>query len=141
MLNDMSNQMADAVAAAAPSVVQVQGRRRPASGVVYRSGIVVTTIRALGGEDGLRMRDPSGDVIDAELGGWDATTSLAVLKATGLASPALSVATSPVRVGNLALAIARSWSNGLTASAGIVSIVGGPLPTGRRRAIHEVIRT
>jgi S1-C subfamily serine protease len=51
------------------------------------------------------------------------------------------VAKAPARVGHLALAVARSWSNGLTASAGIVSIIGGPLPTGRRRAIHEVIRT
>jgi S1-C subfamily serine protease len=45
------------------------------------------------------------------------------------------------RVGNLALAVARSWSNALTASAGIVSVIGGPLPTGRRRAIDQVIRT
>src|SRR6266403_257166 len=45
------------------------------------------------------------------------------------------------RVGHLALAVARSWSNVVTASAGIVSVIGGPLPTGRRRAIDEVIRT
>src|SRR6185295_450732 len=34
-----------------------------------------------------------------------------------------------------------SWSNAVTASAGIVSVIGGPLPTGRRRAIDQVIRT
>src|SRR6266403_3078292 len=45
------------------------------------------------------------------------------------------------RVGNLALAVARSWSNVVTASAGIVSVIGGPLPTGRRRSIDQVIRT
>ena len=44
-------------------------------------------------------------------------------------------------MGNLALAIARSWSNSVTASAGIISVIGGPLPTGRRRAIDQVIRT
>ena len=141
MLTDISNQMADAAAAAAPSVVQVQGRRRPASGVVYAPGVVVTTIQALGGEDGLRVRSDDGTASDAELAGWDPTTSLAVLKATALAAPPIAVAGAPARVGHLALAVARSWSNGLTASAGIVSIIGGPLPTGRRRAIHEVIRT
>ncbi|MGB7219153.1 MAG: PDZ domain-containing protein, partial [Vicinamibacterales bacterium] len=52
-----------------------------------------------------------------------------------------ALATAPVRVGHLALALARSWSNALTASAGIVAVIGGPLPTGRRRAIDEVIRT
>ncbi|HEX9501781.1 MAG TPA: PDZ domain-containing protein [Thermoanaerobaculia bacterium] len=46
-----------------------------------------------------------------------------------------------VRVGNLAIAIARSWSNSVTASIGIVSVIGGPLRTGRGRSIDEVIRT
>ena len=45
------------------------------------------------------------------------------------------------RVGHLALAVARSWGNVVTASAGIVSVIGGPLPTGTRRAIEQVIRT
>src|SRR4029077_10993886 len=45
------------------------------------------------------------------------------------------------RVGHLALAVARSWSNAVTASAGVVSVIGGPLPTGRHRAIDQVIRT
>jgi S1-C subfamily serine protease len=45
------------------------------------------------------------------------------------------------RVGHFAVAIARSWSNFVTASAGIVSVIGGPLPTGRRRAIEQVLRT
>jgi S1-C subfamily serine protease len=141
MLTDISNQMADAAAVAARSVVQVQGHRRPASGVVYANGVVVTTIQALGGEDGLRVRGDDGNVSDAELAGWDPTTGLAVLKAPALTAPPIGVAKDVARVGHLALAIARSWSNGVTASAGIVSIIGGPLPTGRRRAIHEIIRT
>ena len=58
----VSNQMADAVAAAAPSVVQVQGRRRPASGVVYARDVVLTTARALGREDGLAVLCLGGDV-------------------------------------------------------------------------------
>lgn len=141
MLTEFSNQMADAVAAVAPSVVQVQGRRRPASGLVYGSDVVVTTIRALGREDGLRVRAYDGRTLDATLAGWDPTTSLAVLRVNGLGSPAIRPATAPARVGHLALAVARSWSNAVTASAGIVSVIGGPLPTGRRRAIDEVIRT
>src|SRR6185369_13229502 len=78
---------------------------------------------------------------DAELAGWDPTTSLAVLRAAGLGVRAITPAASPARVGNLALAVARSWSNAVTASAGLVSVIGGPLPTGRRRAIDQVIRT
>ena len=51
------------------------------------------------------------------------------------------MATAPSRVGHLAIAVGRSWSNAVTASAGIVSVIGGPLPTGRRRAIDHVLRT
>src|SRR5437773_5227170 len=137
----VSNQMADAVAAAAPSVVQVQGRRRPASGVVYAADVVLTTVRALGREDGLRVRTHDGRALDAELAGWDPATGLAVLRAASLGVASATAAETPARVGHLAIAVARSWSNALTASAGIVSVIGGPLPTGRGRAIDEVIRT
>lgn len=141
LLSSFSNQLADAVAAAAPSVVQVQGRRRPASGLVYADGVVLTTVRALGREDGLRVRRDDGQTLDAELAGWDPTTSLAVLRVAGLGTAPIAPAKTAARVGHLALAVARSWSNAVTASAGIVSVIGGPLPTGRRRAIDEVIRT
>jgi serine protease DegQ len=141
LLSTFSNQLADAVAAAAPSVVQVQGRRRPASGLVYADNVVLTTVRALGREDGIHVRRHDGRALDAELAGWDPTTSLAVLRVPGLETAAITPARSAPRVGHLALAVARSWSNVVTASAGIVSVIGGPLPTGRRRAIDEVIRT
>jgi S1-C subfamily serine protease len=136
-----SNQLADAVASAAPSVVQVHGRRRPVSGIVYAREVVLTTVRALGRGDQLSVRRPDGQRLDAQLAGWDPATGLAVVRAAGLDLPPLAPGAAVPRVGQLALAVARSWSNALTASAGIVSVIGGPLPTGRGRAIDEVIRT
>ena len=141
MLREFSNAMADAVALAGASVVQVQGHRRPASGVVYQDNTILTTTRALGREDGLRVRRPDGGEVDAELVGWDPASSLALLRANGLDLRPLTPASDTPRVGHLALALARSWSNALTASAGIVSVIGGPLRTGRRRSIAEVLRT
>jgi S1-C subfamily serine protease len=141
LLATFSNQLADAVAAASRSVVQVQGRRRPASGLVYADQVVLTTVRALGREDGLHVRRDDGTTLDAELAGWDPTTGLAVLRVPNLDTAPLTPSVTAPRVGHLALAVARSWSNVVTASAGIVSVIGGPLPTGRRRAIDQVIRT
>jgi S1-C subfamily serine protease len=141
LLTTFSDQLADAVSAASPAVVQVQGRRRPASGLVYADNVVLTTVRALGREDGLHVRRHDGRTLDAELAGWDPTTSLAVLRVPGLDTAPLGPSAAAPRVGHLALAVARSWSNVVTASAGIVSVIGGPLPTGRRRAIDQVIRT
>src|SRR6187549_3970346 len=89
LLTTFSNQLADAVAAASPSVVQVQGRRRPASGLVYADNVVLTTVRALGREDGLHVRRDDGTTLEAELAGWDPTTSLAVLRVPGLGTTPL----------------------------------------------------
>jgi S1-C subfamily serine protease len=141
MLTELSNELADAVAAAAPSVIQVHGRRRPASGLVYANGIALTTMGAIRREDGLQVRRHDGQVADAELAGWDPATGLAVLRVSGLTAPAIAPSNAPVRVGHLALTLARSWSNAITASAGIVAVIGGPLQTGPRRSIDQVFRT
>src|SRR5436190_13974659 len=140
-LGSISNALADIVDGAAGSVVQVHGHRRAASGVVYSSEVVVTMARSLGREDGLHGTQADGTVLEAELGGWDPATSLAVLRVPGLSASPLKPAAIAARVGHLAVAIARSWSNGVTASVGNVAIIGGPLATGRRREIEQVIRT
>src|ERR1700686_1017938 len=140
-LLSLSNEMADIVAAIAPAVVQVQGQRAPVSGVVYADNVVLTNARALGRDDGLHVRVHDGRTLDAELQGWDPATGLALLKAKDLKLTPAKQATAAARVGNLAVAVARSWSNAVTASVGIVSVIGGPLRTGRRRSIDEVIRT
>lgn len=136
-LQNLSNQIADVVAAIAPAVVQVQR----VSGVVYAEDVVITNARALGREDGLHLRTHDGRALEAELHGWDPATGLALVKASGIGAAPAKPATEPARVGNLAIAVGRSWSNAVTASVGIVSVIGGPLRTGRGRSIDEVIRT
>jgi S1-C subfamily serine protease len=140
MVNELSTQIADLVARFAPSVVQIEGNGRPASGLVYGDDIVVTTARAVGRDEHPRVRRHDGEVVNAEVAGWDPATRLVAIRAGGLTLPALAAAELP-RVGELAVAVARSWSNVITATAGLVSVIGGPLPTGRRRSIEQVIRT
>jgi S1-C subfamily serine protease len=140
MLTQISNQIADVVERIAPSVVQVQGHRRPASGVVHSEGVVLTTARAIGREEHPRVRRADGETFDAEVAGFDPATRLVLLKVPGVSAAALTPATEP-RVGQIAIAVARSWSNAVTATAGLVSVIGGPLATGRRREIQQVFRT
>ena len=140
MVNELSNHIAELVARVAPSVVQVEGQGRPASGLVYGDDVVITTARAVGESEHPRVRAAGGEAIDAEIAGWDPATRLVVLKAPGLQLPAVTAGELP-RVGEMAIALARSWSNAVTATAGLVSVIGGPLRTGRRRAIEQVIRT
>ncbi len=101
---------------------------------------MVTTARAVGEDEHPRVRRSDGDTVDAEVAGWDPATRLVVLKAAGLKLPPLTAGALP-QVGEIAIALARSWSNSITATAGLVSVIGGPLRTGRRREIEQVIRT
>lgn len=135
-LATLSNELADLAAAGAASVVQVLGAKRPASGVVHGADTIVTTARAIGREEGLRVRVAGADATEAELAGWDPATGIAVLRtpsAINVQGP--SIAETEPRPGQIVLALARSWSNAVTASAGIVAVVGGPL-----RTISRVIR-
>ncbi len=140
-LASLSNDLADLTAAGASSVVQVSGARRPASGVVHGPDTIITTARAIGREDGLKVRLPDDSTVDADLTGWDPSSGIALLRSRSplnVTAPAVSDAVA--RSGEIALALARSWSNVITASAGIVAVVGGPLRTGRRRQLERVIR-
>jgi len=148
MLTDTSSQLADVVDAIAPSVVQVRAGGRAASGLVYQANLVLTTGRVIGRDEHPEVRTSDGRTFTAELAGWDPASRLALLKVPELTAPPVP---GPVRetrptsetlprVGSIALAIGRSLSNYVTATAGLVSVIGGPLPTGPRRQLDQVIR-
>ena len=140
MLTQLSDQIADVVNRAASSVVQVQGHRAPASGIIYQPDLVLTTARAVGREERPRVQRSDGQTFDADIAGWDPATRLVLLKVPALAGSPLSPGAQP-RVGHIAIAIARSWSNSVTATVGLISVIGGPLATGRHRQIDQVFRT
>lgn len=137
---NFSNQLADVVDAVAPSVVQVRARNRAASGLVYGQDLVLTTGRVIGRDEHPQIRTSDGRLLGAQIAGWDPASRLVLLKVDGLQAPSLAPG-APPRVGHLALAIGRSWSNSVTVTAGLVSIIGGPLRTAPRREIEQVIRT
>ena len=137
---NISTQLADIVDTVSPSVVQVRARGRAASGLVYGPDLVLTTGRAIGRDEHPEVRTTDGRLLTADVAGWDPASRLALLRAQGLNVAPLSPGALP-RVGNLALALGRSWSNAITVTAGVVSVIGGPLRTGPRRQIERVIRT
>jgi len=139
MLTNFSNELADIVAASSPSVVQIRAGGRAASGVVYQDNLILTTGRVVGRDEHPEVRTSDGRLVPSEIAGWDPATRLVLLRAAGVDAPAFTPGPLP-RVGHIALAIGRSLSNNVTASAGVVSIIGGPLRTGHRRQIEQVIR-
>ncbi|GAB4431988.1 MAG: trypsin-like peptidase domain-containing protein [Chloroflexi bacterium OHK40] len=137
LLGAISSQMADAVAKAAASMLQVRGRARgPASGIATGDDTVLTADHVLERDDDLSVRAPDGRELPAQLAGRDHASDLALLRVPGLGLGSAAFATTPARVGQFVLAVGRPGDDGPMASLGIVSAVGGPL-RGRRGAVLE----
>src|SRR3989304_3029030 len=124
----LSNSLADAVQSAGQSIVTVDARPRlPSSGVVTASGLVLTASHTVQ-EDEIKVILPDGDELKAELLGRDPHSDLALIKLSAKKGTAAKANEDP-RVGQLALALGRPSAEGVQASLGIVSAIGG----GRRR--------
>ncbi len=141
LLGSLSNQLADAVERIGASLVTVNGReRQSATGVVFAPGMVLTADHVLERDDNLTVAGADGVAHPAVLVGRDSSTDLAVLKVADLTLAAATVA-APARVGQLAVAVGRPSAEGLMASLGVVSAVGGPLKVGRGAQLEKYIRT
>jgi S1-C subfamily serine protease len=135
----LSASLEAAVAAVSPRVVAVNGRgREPSSGLVWRTGLVVTAEEALEGEDDLAVVLADGTHVPAELVGRDPSTDVALLRAeTG---PAEAFTPAPVpTVGSLALLVGRGPHSPL-ALAGLVHETGPAWTSRRGGRIDALVR-
>src|SRR5574340_1495260 len=81
----LSNQMADAIERISSALVLVNGRQgRPASGVVYGQGLVLTADHVIEREDDLTIETPDKRTLPAQFVGRDRTTDLAILRVANL---------------------------------------------------------
>ncbi len=142
LLVALSEAMADAVARASAVTVMVNGRRRlPASGVAYAPDLVLTADHVVEWEEGILVVLADGSEAQASLAGRDPGTDLALLR---LENPILSVAevaNQEARPGQLVLALGRPGRDGIQASFGIISAVGGPVRTWRGGLLERYLRT
>lgn len=138
----LSGQLADAVERASASVVAVDARRHvPTSGIQWAEGVVVTADHGLRREEDIGVTLPGGRAVPATLAGRDAATDLAVLKVAGIALPAPDLAdAATLRIGHMALAVARTGDGGPAASLGVISALGGPWRTWRGGQLERYIR-
>lgn len=132
----LSTEISEAVANAAPSIVQVHGHRRVTAGIVVGDNLVATP--ATTEEDTVAVL--AGDTtLEATVLGRAANMGLTVLRVENLNRPALKAGTEP-RPGQIGIAVGRTWSGAIMATWAPISVVGGPLRTGRASAIDRVIR-
>lgn len=125
-IQELSNGLADAVAAAGPAVVRVEGRRRSAaSGLVWSAdGLIVTANHVLHHDENIQVAAADGQTIPATLVGRDPSTDLALLQiaATGL-TPLEQAEEAEMSVGHFVLALARPGRT-VQATLGVVSALG-----------------
>ncbi|HLJ29226.1 MAG TPA: trypsin-like peptidase domain-containing protein [Candidatus Angelobacter sp.] len=138
----LSNQLAEAAAATGKSVVAVHGRRHPSSGILWSGDSVVTANHALRRDEEISVVTAPGKSISARVIGRDPSTDVAVLRLQQPAEATLArwVDTSKLRIGELVLALGRSWRGNIVASSGIVSGLMGPWRTWRGGELEQFIR-
>lgn len=146
LLEQLSTDLADATAHAARSVVAVHARRRiPASGILWRPGVVVATHHTVHKDEDVAVTLPDGSRTRGAVAGRDPSTDLCILRlddgagdAPAAATPA-TLAREPLRVGQLVLAVGRPGTE-VTAALGAVSAVGPAWRTWQGGQIDRFVR-
>jgi S1-C subfamily serine protease len=141
LLAGLSRDLAATAETVGRSVVAIHARRRiPASGVVWRPGVVVAASHTVTRDEDIGVTLASGRTATASLAGRDPATDIAVLRVEDAAVPPVEKgADDDLQVGRLVLALGRPGPQ-LTASLGIVSAVGGEWRTWQGGKIDRFVR-
>ncbi len=138
-----SNALADVVQQASGSVVSLLGRHHfPSTGIHWQSDIVLTAQHTLEREEEIPVRLASGQTATARVIGRDSGSDLAVLKLESgqSISPLPMADLENLRVGSLAIALARLGEQGVSTSVGVVGSLLEGWPTRRGPRLERVIR-
>lgn len=124
------------------SVVGIHGRHRiMASGIQWRKGIIVTAEHAVRRADEVSVILDSGKSVSASIAGRDPSTDLAVLKLAENQSLSLpDQSDTSLKLGNIVLALGRSWRGNLVASSGMIGGLAGEWRTWRGGRVDHHIR-
>jgi len=142
VLVELSEALANAAEQAGGATVLVNARRRlPGSGIVYAADLILTADHIVERDEDITVLLADGTDIPAKLAGRDPGSDLALLRLEHAAAAIAAPASEAARVGQLALVLGRPGSEGLQASLGVVSAIGGPVRTGRGGMLERYIRT
>jgi S1-C subfamily serine protease len=145
-MNDFAWQFSESLAGvvdkAAAGVVRINGRRRrPSSGVIWSSGVVVTTHHVLEWEEDIAIGFPDGTTSTASVVGRDPSTDLAALRVAGpTPEPTEWGDAGEVKAGHLVMSLSRPGRQ-IRTSLGLVGAVGESWRTPMGGRIDTEIQT
>lgn len=141
-LIELSDALAETTGRAAVNIVAVHAEARgSSSGVIWRSGIIVTAEHALRRDEEIHVTLSDGRVVPTTLAGRDPSTDLAVLKCAeaSAAVPAFGHVAA-LKPGSLTLIVGRTRASGPVAALGVVSLVTAERRTWTGAALAPYIR-
>jgi S1-C subfamily serine protease len=142
VLVDLSNALAEAAAKAGASTLLVNARQRmPASGIALQADLVLTADHTVEREEDITVLLPDGTRLSARLAGRDPGSDLAILRLEKPQATPAEPVQDETRVGQMVLAVGRPTPEGLQASLGVISAIGGPVHTGSGSTLERYIRT
>jgi S1-C subfamily serine protease len=138
----LSSELASIAERISAAVVGVHaGRRMGTSGIEWRKGIVVTADHAIRREEEIKVIGADGKTVSATLAGRDSSTDLAVLKISESGNAVADLGESTgLKLGQMVLALGRSWRGNLVASAGIIGGLSGNWRSPRGGLLDQHIR-
>lgn len=134
----LSRELSSAADRVTRSIVQVHGRSRPASGIVWAADRVLSTSHSVEWEDGVRVRRHDGTFLPAEIAGHDPASDLVVLRVGNLDTPPLPHASAAAHAGDLVLVTGRSWNGRAQARLVALTGVAGPLQSAHGPRLDRV---
>ena len=141
-LTAFSESLVKAVAKAGESTVLVNGRRRlPASGIVYAPDLVLTADHVVERDEDVSVMLANGTTASATIAGRDPGNDLVLLRLDKTTATPAEKANDEARVGQVVIALGRPSQEGVEASLGIISAVGGLVRTGRGGLLERYLRT
>ena len=140
-LNEFSNDLVAAVERGGAGTVLVDARNRyPASGIAYTADLVLTADHVITRDENLRIATADNKSFPVTVAGRDPSSDLALLRLSEKVLAPAKVSQVAPKVGQLVLALGRPSDEGIQASWGIVTAIGGPART-RSGLLEEYIQT
>lgn len=149
-----SHAVTTAAERAGPAVVKVETGRTMSrgarggpqqglgSGVLYSSdGFILTNAHVVAGATRVNVTLPDGRSLPAGVLGAEPERDLAVLRVGMSGLPVAELSATPLRVGQLVVAIGNPYGLDFTVTAGVVSALGRSLPLDRNTRLEQLIQT
>jgi S1-C subfamily serine protease len=140
LMEKLSAEISAIIERVSQSIVVVQGRRFPASGIVWQKDLIVTTDHSLPKADGIQIRTSAGEVISATIAGRDPSTDIALLRTTAQLQPLQSAGTDPLKAGQLTVSLGRANGGRPLAVLTMISGTDGAYRNWRGGTLDQFIR-